>query len=78
MLKVLDNDRADNDATADEDTGPTLGELARTGARQMLMTALAVEVAQYVDAHQEARDEHGRRRKADHSLLGQEPKEAST
>ena len=27
----------------------------------MLMTALAVEVAQYVDAHQEARDEAGRR-----------------
>ena len=27
----------------------------------MLMTALAVEVAQYVDAHQEARDEQGRR-----------------
>ena len=61
MLKVLDNDGGDNDTTADEDAGPTLDELARTGARQMLMTALAVEVAQYVDAHQEARDEDGRR-----------------
>ena len=61
MLKVLDNDGVDNDTTADEDAGPTLDELARTGARQMLMTALAVEVAQYVDAHQEARDEDGRR-----------------
>ena len=61
MLKVLDNDRGDNEATADEDAAPTLDELARTGARKMLMTALAVEVAQYVDAHQEARDEQGRR-----------------
>ena len=61
MLKVLDNAGVDNDATADEEAGPTLDELARTGARQMLMTALAVEVAQYVDAHQEARDEAGRR-----------------
>ena len=61
MLKVLDNARGDNEATADEDATPTLDELARTGARKMLMTALAVEVAQYVDAHQEARDEHGRR-----------------
>ena len=61
MLKVLDNDRGDNETTADEDAAPTLDELARTGARQMLMTALAVEVAQYVDAHQEARDEQGRR-----------------
>ncbi len=56
MLKVLDNE-----ATVDEHAAPTLDELARTGARQMLMTALAVEVAQYVDAHQEARDDHGRR-----------------
>ena len=61
MLKVLDNDGVDNDATADEDTGPTLDEVARMGAQQMLMTALAVEVKQYVDAHQEVRDEHGRR-----------------
>lgn len=61
MLKVLDNDRGDNEATVDEHAAPTLDELARTGARQMLMTALAVEVAQYVDAHQEARDDHGRR-----------------
>ena len=61
MLKVLDNDRGDNETTADEDAAPTLDELARTGARKMLMTALAVEVAQYVDAHQEARDEQGRR-----------------
>ena len=61
MLKVLDNAGVDNDATADEEAGPTLDELARTGARQMLMTALAVEVAQYVDAHQEDRDDAGRR-----------------
>ena len=61
MVKVLDNDRGDNEATADGHAAPTLDELARTGARHMLMTALAVEVAQYVDAHQEARDEQGRR-----------------
>ena len=61
MLKVLDNDRVDNEAIGDEDVGPTLDELARTGARQMLLTALAVEVAQYVDAHQETRGEDGRR-----------------
>ncbi len=61
MLKVLHNDGVENNTTADEDAGPTLDELARTGARQLLMTALAVEVAQYVDAHQEARDEDGRR-----------------
>ena len=57
MLKVLDT------ATVTEEAieGPTLDELAREGARRMLMTAVAVEVAQYVDTHQDARDEAGRR-----------------
>ena len=62
MLKVLDNDQADNATTQDEGAGPTLEELAREGARRMLMTALAAEVAQYVDEHSEERDEEGRRR----------------
>ena len=35
--------------------------LAREGARRMLMAALQVEVAQSVDAYQEARDARGRR-----------------
>ena len=57
MLKVLDNDGA----TEEQAAGPTLDELAREGARRMLLKALAVEVAQYVDTHAEAQDEHGRR-----------------
>ena len=44
MLKVLDNEVA----TEEQAEGPTLDELAREGARRMLMKALAVEVAQYV------------------------------
>ncbi len=57
MLKVLDT------ATETEESieGPTLDELAREGARRMLVTALAVEVAQYVDTHEDARDEAGHR-----------------
>jgi putative transposase len=38
---------------------PTLDELAREGARRMLVTALETEVASYVEAHQDARDERG-------------------
>ena len=47
MLKVLDN------ATETEalPASPTLDDLAREGARRMLMAALQVEVAQYVEAH---------------------------
>ena len=40
---------------------PTLDALAREGARQMPVTALAVEVAQYVDEHQGERDTQGHR-----------------
>ena len=61
MLKVLDNDSANNEATQQEPAAPTLDDLAREGARRMLMTALAVEVAQYVDEHGEERDEQGHR-----------------
>ena len=57
MLTVHDNADASNEPGATA----TLDELAREGARRMLMTALAVEVAQYVDAHAEARDAQGRR-----------------
>ena len=57
MLKVLDNEVA----TEEQAEGPTLDELAREGARRMLMKALAVEVAQHVDEHADDRDEQGRR-----------------
>lgn len=38
---------------------PTLDELAREGARRMLITALEAEVASYVEVHRDARDEKG-------------------
>ena len=38
---------------------PTLDELAREGARQMLVTALEEEVAACIEAHRGSRDEHG-------------------
>ena len=57
MLKVLDNEVAQEEQAE----GPTLDELAREGARRMLMKALAVEVAQYVEEHGEERDAQGRR-----------------
>ncbi len=38
---------------------PTLDELAREGARRMLTTALEAEVASYLEAHRDARDEKG-------------------
>jgi putative transposase len=41
------------------DARSTLDELAREGARQMLIRALEAEVASYVDGHAEARDERG-------------------
>ena len=57
MLKVLDT----TTETEETPATPTLDDLAREGARRMLMAALQVEVAQYVDAYQEARDARGRR-----------------
>ena len=57
MLKVLDNEVAQEEQAE----GPTLDKLAREGARRMLVKALTVEVAQYVDEHADARDEAGRR-----------------
>ena len=38
---------------------PTLDELAREGARRMLQSALEAEVASYLEAHHDARDEKG-------------------
>ena len=53
MLRVLE--------TTDEDeTGSvSLDELAREGARRMLVEALEAEVAEYLERHREARDEGG-------------------
>ena len=57
MLKIVDNEGTKEEAMC----SPTLDELAREGARRMLMKALEVEVAQYIDAHQHERDEDGHR-----------------
>ena len=57
MLKVLDT----TTETEETPATPTLDDVAREGARRMLMAALQVEVAQSVDAYQEARDASGRR-----------------
>ena len=57
MLRVLDT----TTETEETPATPTLDDLAREGARRMLMAALQVEGAQYVDAYQEARDASGRR-----------------
>jgi len=38
---------------------PTLDEIAREGARRMLLWALETEVAHYIETHQDARDELG-------------------
>jgi len=40
---------------------PTLDELARQGARQMIALALQLEVAEYIETHAALRDEAGRR-----------------
>ncbi len=46
---------------AEVDGAPTLEELARQGARQMLALALEMEVAEYVGRHQQERDGAGHR-----------------
>ena len=52
MLRVVENERTENAEYTD------LDELAREGARRILVRALDVEVAQYIETHQE-RDEDG-------------------
>jgi transposase-like protein len=44
-----------------ETVAPTLDELARQGARQMIALALQLEVAEYIENHAHLQDEHGRR-----------------
>jgi len=43
------------------DVLPSLDELAREGARRMLAAALEAEVASYIDAHADERDDEGKR-----------------
>lgn len=55
MLRVVEN-------TGRREAGDErqeLDELAREGARQMLMKALEAEVASYIEAHEQERDEQG-------------------
>jgi putative transposase len=55
MLKVVGDD-----ATQDEVNGRSvLDEIAREGARRMLVAALETEVAAYLEAHGDARDDEG-------------------
>jgi transposase-like protein len=55
MLRVVDEP-----GTREEgNDGRDLDELAREGARRMLMSALEAEVASYVEAHDKERDERG-------------------
>jgi putative transposase len=44
-----------------EGVAPTLDELARQGARQMIALALQLEVAEYIETHAHRRDEAGQR-----------------
>src|SRR6266851_4631444 len=44
-----------------EGVAPTLDELARQGARQMIALALQLEVAEYIQTHAHRRDEAGQR-----------------
>lgn len=54
MLRVVEL------ANEDEGNRPSLEDLAREGARRMLMAALEAEVTEYVAAHSVERDESGR------------------
>src|SRR5690606_28423814 len=56
MLKLVTNETETEAQTA----YPTLDELAREGARRMLVAALETEVQDYVAARRHERDEDGR------------------
>ena len=63
MPKVPEHETENNAETTEETVPalPTLDEVAREGARRMLAAALEQEVAQYVDALADARDENSLR-----------------
>jgi putative transposase len=50
---------ADAAAQDEADGQSLLDEIAREGARRMLLAALEIEVAAYLEAHREERDEDG-------------------
>lgn len=56
MLRVVTDE-----PTRDDPVPSVLDEIVREGARRMLAAALEAEVAAYVEAHAEERDEDGRR-----------------
>lgn len=55
MLRVVDSETEEKAG----EIGATLDELAREGARRMLIAALEEEVTAYLEGHSEARDERG-------------------
>src|SRR5215470_19438554 len=55
MLKIV----GDEVAQGGMDGRSVLDQIAREGARQMLLAALETEVAAYLEAHREARDDGG-------------------
>ncbi len=55
MLKVFE----ERDWSQDGQVSPDLDELVREGARRMLLVALDVEVATYLERYQDVRDERG-------------------
>ena len=57
MSKVLEPEAEDNTGTTEETVPPTLDEIAREGARRMLVAALEEEVSRYVEVHADARRE---------------------
>ena len=57
MLKVVQDAKASNENTA---SSSLLDEIVRNGARQMLATALQLEVIAPVEAFADEVDEHGR------------------
>ena len=65
MLKIFVSESAKDEV----DGHSVLDEIAREGARRMLVAALETEVAAYLEAHREERDHPVRRR-----VRGQVPK----
>jgi hypothetical protein len=55
MLRILENETEGNG----ESLGMTLDEIAKEGARRMLVSALEAEVADYLERHQDERDAQG-------------------
>jgi hypothetical protein len=55
MLRVVEKPGTREEGDKERD----LDELAREGARRMLVKALKAEVASYVEAHERERDERG-------------------